>query len=50
MTGEASILGGLIVVKAGKGGIAYMHPEVTFGEFPPTKDVVDAAKKALGKN
>jgi hypothetical protein len=49
VNGEASILGGLLVVKAGQGGIAYMHPETTFGEFPSTQDVIDAAKKALGK-
>jgi hypothetical protein len=49
VNGEASILGGLLVVKAGQGGIVYMHPETTFGEFPPTQDVIDAAKKALGK-
>lgn len=49
LNGEASILGGLLVVKQGQGGVAYMHPETTFGEFPPTQDVIDAAKKAMGK-
>lgn len=49
LNGEASILGGLLVVKAGQGGIAYMHAEKTFGEFPETSAVIDAAKQALGK-
>lgn len=49
LNGEASILGGLLVVKQGQGGVAYMHPETTFGEFPPTQEVIDAAKQALGE-
>lgn len=48
VNGEASILGGLLVVKAGEGGIAWMHAEKTFGEFPDTQDVIAAAKEALG--
>lgn len=50
VVGEASILGGLLVVKAGDGGIAYMHAEKTFGEFPETKDVIAAARAAIGAN
>lgn len=49
LNGEASILGGLLVVKAGQGGIGYCHPETSFGEFPDTQDVIAAAKKAVGK-
>jgi hypothetical protein len=48
VVGEASILGGLLVVKAGDGGIAWMHAEKTFGEFPDTQDVIAAAKAAVG--
>ncbi|KAF6261261.1 R53.5-related protein [Scenedesmus sp. NREL 46B-D3] len=47
VVGEASILGGLLVVKAGEGGIAWMHAEKTFGEFPDTQDVIAAAKAAV---
>jgi hypothetical protein len=48
LNGESSILGGLLVVKAGQGGIAWMHAEATFGEFPKTGDVIAAAAKAVG--
>lgn len=48
LNGEASILGGLLVVKAGDGGIAWMHAERTFGEFPETVEVQHAAKRAEG--
>ncbi|KAF8058031.1 prxl2a [Scenedesmus sp. PABB004] len=47
VVGEASVLGGLLVVKRG-GAVAWMHPEVSFGDFPPTADVVAAAKAAVG--
>jgi hypothetical protein len=46
LSGEASILGGLLVVAAREGGIKYRHAETTFGEFPPTDEVIAAAKKA----
>lgn len=49
VNGEGTILGGLLVVKQGQGGIAYMHAETSFGEFPPTEDVIAAATKAVGK-
>jgi len=49
LNGESSILGGLLVVKQGQGGIGYLHPETTFGEFPPTAEVIQAALKAVGK-
>jgi hypothetical protein len=48
VVGEASILGGLLVVKAEDAGIAWMHAEKTFGEFPDTQDVIAAAKAAVG--
>eukprot|EP00775_Hariotina_reticulata_P005476 gene5476-5711_t len=50
LSGEASILGGLLVVAAGKEGIKYMHAEKTFGEFPPTEEVIAAAKQAVGQS
>jgi len=47
--GEGTILGGLLLVKAGEGGVAYVHAERSFGEFPEVEAVVAEVKKALGK-
>lgn len=48
LVGEASVLGGLLVVRQGDGGVAWMHAEESFGAFPPTEEVVAAAKRAIG--
>lgn len=42
-------MGGLLVVKAGQGGIAWVRPETTFGEFPSVQEVITAAKAAVGQ-
>eukprot|EP00879_Flechtneria_rotunda_P020267 GHRR01021315.1.p2 GENE.GHRR01021315.1~~GHRR01021315.1.p2 ORF type:complete len:110 (+),score=48.70 GHRR01021315.1:352-681(+) len=47
LNGDYTILGGLMVVKAGDGGIAWVHAERTFGEFPETQRVIEAANKAV---
>lgn len=47
VVGESSILGGLVVVRKGAGGIAWMHAEVGFGDFPATEDVITAARAAV---
>lgn len=47
LAGEASILGGLLVVRQ-DGTVAWLHAEESFGEFPPTSEVVAAAKRAIG--
>lgn len=40
-------MGGLLLVRAGEGGIAYVHVEKTFGEFPPMDEVIASVKRAL---
>lgn len=48
VVGEGSILGGLVVVRQGEGGIAWLRAERGFGEFPATQDVIAAARTAIG--
>ncbi len=50
LKGEATVMGGLLVVRPGKGGVAWMHAEKNFGEFPDTSLVVAEALKAAGKH
>ncbi|KAI8465304.1 MAG: R53.5-related protein [Monoraphidium minutum] len=47
VAGDGTVLGGLLLLKAGEGGAAYMHAERSFGEFPPVEEVVAAVKTAL---
>lgn len=46
MKGEGLIPGGLMVIKAGSGGVVYSHQEKTFGDHAPINEVLAAAKKA----
>lgn len=46
LNGEGTIMGGVLVVKPN--GVAWMHVERSFfGDFPPTTEVVAAAKAAV---
>lgn len=46
LKGEGTIAGGLVVVKAGSGGVVYSHLEKTFGDHAPLEEVLAAAKEA----
>ncbi|GBF95114.1 hypothetical protein Rsub_07698 [Raphidocelis subcapitata] len=48
-TGDGTVLGGLLLVRAGEGGVAYAHAEKTFGEFPEIEQVLADVKAALGQ-
>ena len=39
LQGEGQIAGGLIVLKAGNGGVVYSHLEKTFGDHAPMAEV-----------
>ena len=49
MTGEGTILGGQMVVRAGAGGVAYAHKEAAFGDYGPMDDLLAAARREAGK-
>lgn len=46
LKGEGQIAGGLMVLKAGNGGVVYSHLEKTFGDHAPMAEVLAAAKEA----
>ncbi len=46
LVGDGSVLGGMLVVRAGEGGLVHMSREESFGEYAPLEEVLADARKA----
>jgi hypothetical protein len=46
LSGDGTVLGGMLVVRQGEGGVSYMSREEGFGDFAPLDEVLAAAKDA----
>ena len=46
MAGDGSVLGGMLVLKAGGGGVVHMSREESFGEYVAMEEVLAAARRA----
>jgi hypothetical protein len=44
-TGEASIKGGLYIIRAGNGGVAYQFVERNFGDWAPLEEVLKVCEE-----
>lgn len=43
LSGDGSVLGGMLLVRAGDGGAAYMSREESFGDFAQMEEVLEQA-------